>query len=396
MRIGIEAQRLFRKRKFGMDIVALEIITELQKIDRQNEYFIFVASGKNGILKETTNFNIYEISMKLYPVWEQIGLVKAAKKIKLDMLHFTANTAPLWIKIPYILTLHDTISMEQSLLLKQNKTWYQWFGNHYRYSVIPRAASRSQHIITVSETERQNIINHLNIAPEKISVVHNGVNDSFKPITDRSIINRFNEKYKLPEKFNLGIGNTEPRKNTINLLKAYQEYYTNSGEKKALVMLHNDRNTLITQIQNAGLSEQVKQNIIALDYVDAIDMPVLFSEADMFLYPSQREGFGIPILEAMACGTPVITSNTSSMPEVGGNAALYVSPFDVRNIAEQMLYLETHPEKCNEMIDAGLAHSKKFKWNNTAQNVLSVYQKTYAHFTQKNTKNMVKKKVEVL
>ena len=375
MKIGIEAQRLFRKNKFGMDIVVLELIKNLQKIDHENEYFIFVAPGENDFLKETDNFNICEIDMKLYPVWEQIGLVLTAKNMKLDMLHLTANTAPLWTRIPYILTLHDTITLEQSSYLRQGKTMYQWAGHQYRRFVIPRAASRSKHIITVSETEKQNIIHRLHIDPEKITVIHNGVGDCFNPVMDKEVIRQFNEKYRLPQKYILSIGNTEPRKNTVNLLKAYSEYYTHSAEKRALVLSHNDRSAFKMQVQQAGLSEQVKRKIIMLGYVRSADMPVLFSEAGMFVYPSQREGFGIPILEAMTSGTPVITSDTSSMPEVGGNAARYANPFDFKDIAEQMLYLEVHPEQCDEMIKAGLLQSKKFSWKNTAQNVLNVYQK---------------------
>lgn len=377
MRIGIEAQRLFRKHKFGMDIVALELIKRLQKIDHENEYFIFVAPGDNNLLQETANFNICEINMKLYPVWEQFGLVRTAKKMKIDILHLTANTAPLYTTIPYILTLHDTISMEQSPYIKQSKTMYQWAGLHYRRYVVPRAAIRSKHIITVSETEKQNIINQLHIDPQKITVIHNGIDRCFRPITDEDVIRQFNEKYKLPKNYILSIGNSEPRKNTINLLKAYGEYHTRSVETKSLVLLHNDRHAFRMQMQCACLSERVKRNIIMLGYVNSADIPVLFSEANMFVYPSQREGFGIPILEAMASGTPVITSNTSSMPEVAGAAAQYTSQIDFQDIAEQMLYLETHPKRCDELIEAGLAQSKKFQWENTAQNVLRVYQKIF-------------------
>ena len=156
MRIGIEAQRIFRKNKHGMDYVVLEEIRELQKIDTRNEYFVFVAPGEDKCLEDSKNVHILEIGGDFYPLWEQVTLLKAANELNLDMLHCTSNTAPIRCKIPLILTLHDIIFLEPRD--KTNKSFYQNMGWFYRRLVVPRILKKCKRIITVSNFERNNII----------------------------------------------------------------------------------------------------------------------------------------------------------------------------------------------------------------------------------------------
>lgn len=140
MKIAIEAQRIFRKEKHGMDYVALETIRELQKIDQQNEYFILVSPGDDVCLQESANMHIVTVNWPSYPLWEQIGLPLALKKIKPDLLHCTSNTAPVWGNAPLILTLHDIIFLEQQAA--RNKSLYQSLGRVYRRLVVPRILPR--------------------------------------------------------------------------------------------------------------------------------------------------------------------------------------------------------------------------------------------------------------
>jgi hypothetical protein len=160
MKIGIEGQRLFRKKKHGMDMVALELIRELQKIDHENEYFIFIKPDEDdSVLKETPNFKIVKLEGGSYPMWEQFALPKAASEAGCQILHCTSNTAPLNCKIPVVVTLHDIIYMESNYLriLTGSATSYQKFGNVYRKLVVPRVVKMSQKIITVSHFEKNRI-----------------------------------------------------------------------------------------------------------------------------------------------------------------------------------------------------------------------------------------------
>lgn len=369
MRIGIEAQRIFRPQKYGMDIAAIELIRNLQQIDTDNEYIIFVNPDTDVCIEETKNFRIWKIINSVYPVWEQWYLPKAIRQAKLDLIHCTSNTAPLRLHIPLVLTLHDVISLEPSA--KYSMSIYQEMGRIYRKWIIPKVLSKCQHVITVSYSEKQKIYRKMTIPEDKMSVIYNGVDEKFG-LQDKLSIERVRSKYHLPEHYISFIGNTDPRKNIHNVLLAYSVYIKHSIRKMPLVILHYNESQL-KRLLNQLKIPYLKNYIHILGYLDTWDMPAFYAASDMFLFPSLREGFGMPVLEAMACGTPVITSNTSSMPEVAENAALFVDPFDVDDIALNMLYLENHPEQAGELREKGLVRANAFSWKKMASQVLGIY-----------------------
>ena len=160
MIIGIEAQRIFRTKKHGMDMVALELIRNLQRIDQKNEYVIFVKPDEDRqVIKESANFRIVELGGGPYPIWEQIALPRAAKKMGCDILHCTSNTAPVFSRVPLVITLHDIIYLESISLLKKGGTWYQKLGNMYRRWVVPPVVKKAKKVITVSHFEKDRINN---------------------------------------------------------------------------------------------------------------------------------------------------------------------------------------------------------------------------------------------
>ena len=179
MKIAIEAQRIFRTNKHGMDFVALETIRELQKTDQENEYFIFVSPGKDRCLKDSDNLHIVELSCPTYPLWEQIALPKAVKRLMPDLLHCTSNTAPLHCPVPLILTLHDIIYLEKRQ--STSKSWYQEMGWYYRRMIVPRILPHCSKIITVSQFERQRIREALHLPDEQLVTVYNGYSPHFYP-----------------------------------------------------------------------------------------------------------------------------------------------------------------------------------------------------------------------
>ena len=206
MRIGIEAQRIFRTNKHGMDYVVLEEIKELQKSDTRNEYFVFVAPGEDRCLHDSKNVHIIEIGSNFYPLWEQFSLPRAVNQLNLDMLHCTSNTAPILCKIPLILTLHDIIFLEPRD--KSNKSIYQNMGWRYRRFVVPRILKKCKRIITVSEFEYNNIISKLHIPEEKMVMIYNGYNEWFKPVEDTELV--YQQYIEEPGYF-FFLGNTDPK-----------------------------------------------------------------------------------------------------------------------------------------------------------------------------------------
>jgi glycosyltransferase involved in cell wall biosynthesis len=302
MRIGIEGQRLYRKKKHGMDMLALELIKNLQIIDHENEYIIFVKpNSDNKCIPNAPNFKIVELGKGMYhPFWEQIALPKAAETECCDILHCTSNTGPIFCKVPILTVIHDIIYLESISILKKGGTWYQKFGNLYRRLIVPTVARKSKRVITVSSFEKELIKKHMKLGDNLVSI-YNGVGDHFTKITDIEKLNSAKEKYNLPDNFLLFIGNTDPKKNTQNVLKAYADYVSHSTTKYKLVIIDLEEKKL-TQILNSIGHSKVKKNILTIGYVPNNELPAIINQCKVFLYPSLRESFGIPILEGMACG----------------------------------------------------------------------------------------------
>ena len=371
MRIGIEAQRIFRTNKHGMDYVVLEEIKELQKSDVRNEYFVFVAPGEDRCLKDSKNVHIIEIGNNFYPLWEQFSLPRAVNQLNLDMLHCTSNTAPIRCKVPLILTLHDIIFLEPRD--KSNKSFYQDMGWRYRRFVVPRILKKCKRIITVSDFEFNNIITKLQIPEEKMVMIYNGYNKWFRPVEDTELI--YQQYIEEPGYF-FFLGNTDPKKNTERTLIAYSKYLEMSDVKRKLLMADLDKGYLDEIIDRNDIGN-IRGHIVMPGYIKNADLPYIYNNAFAFLYTSLRESFGIPLLEAMACGTPVITSNTSSMPEIGGPDVIMVNPQNANEITEKMLLLEKDKALYQKQKDIGIIRAQQFSWEYTAEQLLMVYEDVY-------------------
>ena len=371
MKIGIEAQRIFRKNKHGMDYVVLQEIIELQKIDHENEYFVFVAPGPDRCVEDTANVHVVEVPGSFYPTWEQVSLPKAARKAGVELLHCTSNTAPIRCHIPLILTLHDIIFLEPRD--KQNKSLYQNMGWLYRRLVVPRILPKCRRIITVSDFEKRNIINKLGIPEERMAMIYNGYNEWFKPTED---IQQVYQKYIHEPGYFFFLGNTDPKKNTERTLIAYSKYLEQSDRKRKLLMADLDRQYLESIITRNKL-ENIRDQIVMPGYIVNSDLPYIYNAAFAFLYTSLRESFGIPLLEAMACGTPVITSNTSSMPEIGGRDAILINPEKPEEITAMMMKLEQDDAFYEQQEKYGTERAQLFSWQKTAEQLQHLYKTVY-------------------
>ncbi|MEL6974985.1 MAG: glycosyltransferase family 1 protein [Bacteroidota bacterium] len=379
MKIGIEGQRLYRRKKHGMDMVALELIKNLQKIDTHNEYVIFVRPDEdNTCIPKAANFKVVELeSWGGYAGWEQFALPKAAFKEGCDVLHCTSNTGPIFSKVPLITTLHDIIYLESISLLKKEGTWYQKLGNMYRRYCVPSVVRKSKKVITVSEYEKERINKHFGFGDQRLTAIYNGVGEHFVKITDAEHLRKVKEQYRLPERFFFFLGNTDPKKNTRGVLKAFAQFNQMNSNTYKLVMLDYDEHELQKLLAEMGASS-LRDAIHLTGYVPNTDLPALISQCSVFLYPSLRESFGIPILEGMACGVPVITSNTSSMPEVAGeNTALLVDPYYTNAIFEALNTLVEDEALASLLAENGIERAKKFSWETMANNVLQLYENVH-------------------
>ena len=372
MRIGIEAQRIFRKNKHGMDYVVLQEIRELQRMDTDNEYFVYVKPGEDICLESSANVHVVELRCPSYPLWEQYALPRAARRDRVDMLHCTSNTAPVWCGgIPLVLTLHDIIFLEPRD--KHNKSLYQNLGRIYRRMVVPKVIGKCRRIITVSNFELDNIVGRLKLPRDRMAMIYNGYNDWFRPVKDTAGVYR---KYIGERGYFFFLGNTDPKKNTARTIMEYAGYLERSDVKRKLLVADLKQESIDAILRDNGI-EHIREYVVPSGYIVNSDLPYIYNDAFAFLYTSLRESFGIPLLEAMACGTPVVTSDTSSMPEIAGPDAALTSPERAGDITEMMLRLENDHDFRERQINIGLERVKMFSWRKTAEELLRLYKDVY-------------------
>jgi len=279
MRIAIEAQRIFRKDKHGMDFVILETLKELQKRKDGNEYYVFVAPGEDWCLEESENLHIIELRCPTYPLWEQIALPQAVRKLKADLLHCTSNTAPLWCPVPLVLTLHDIIYLEPRQ--HRSPSFYQEMGWHYRRLIVPRILKKARNIITVSQFECTRIREALQLPKEVIKAVYNGYSAYFtmQETPDESIV----QKYIPHPDFLFFLGNTDPKKNAARTLKAYALYLKASQTKRPLLIADLKEEYIDQLLQQEGITG-IKEHLYYPGYIGNKDLATLYNAAFAFLY----------------------------------------------------------------------------------------------------------------
>lgn len=368
MKIAIEAQRIFRPNKHGMDFVALETIRELQLRNDDNMYYVIVAPGEDRCLEESSNMSIIELKCPTYPLWEQVALPILVNRLGVDLLHCTSNTAPLYCSVPLVLTLHDIIYLEPRQ--HRSPSFYQEMGWYYRQLVVPHILKKCKKIITVSHFECNRIRQALQISSDRILAIYNGYNTHFKPQTEVNM--QIIHRYTKDKDFIFYLGNTDPKKNAARTLKAYSLYLERSTTKRPLLIADLKEEYIDSLLQQEGISN-IKPYLSFPGYIANQDLVALYNAAFAFLYPSLRESFGIPMLEAMACGTPVIIGNTSAMPEVAGLEALSVDPYKSEDISEALLKLEIDPAFYQKQKEHGLQRAQDFSWKKTAYELVKLY-----------------------
>jgi glycosyltransferase involved in cell wall biosynthesis len=282
-----------------------------------------------------------------------------------DLFHGTEHLLPHLKHIPTVFTLHD-------LIFRFDPTLHKLLNRIYLNLMMPRFLRAACAVIAVSECTRRDAIRFYNVPPEKIRVIYEGVDPRFKPIQDWPTLEAVRSKYNLPKRFVLHVGTIEPRKNLPALFEAFASLKNQFPDTRLVIAGKRGWLTAATFKSAQALGNDV----IFTGYVADEDLPALYTLAELLVMPSVYEGFGLPVLEAMACGTPVACSNTSSLPEVAGDAALLFDPHNTRSIAAAITSVLSNPALSAELRAQGLAQAARFTWTFAAQQTCQVYLET--------------------
>ena len=249
----------------------------------------------------------------------------------------------------------------------------------YLKKVVPEAVAAADVVAAVSHTTSKSLVEYFHTPPEKITIIPNGIRSYFRRITDPVLLAATRHKFGLKHPLVLGVGTLEPRKNHLGLIKAFHKAQSSAGKKQrpAMLALAGGPGWLYDETQQLIAKLKLENKVRFLGRVSELELITLYSMADVFVFPSFYEGFGVPPIEAMACGAPVITSNTSSLPEVVGDAALLIDPRNTGELARAMLQVLENEQLRDELRQKGYARAQHFTWPKSASKMLSVYQQLF-------------------
>lgn len=381
MRIAINTLALYQT-KVGMGRYIVELVNRVPVLDMENNYLIYISAenkkfftikSRNVILKEVPKMFTLPI---LKIVWEQSILPLLLVKEKINLYHAPGFVLPVLKskKTKYVVTIADMTFFTHPEHHLQKKTYYFRALIHY-------SLKGADKIITISENTKNDILSLFPISPQKIRAIHLAADDIFTDRT-RVVVKQENEilqKYNIQKPYLLFVGMLEPRKNITGIFHAF-EMLDEQHKKEIKLVIVGEKGWMYQHIFNYVTEHKLENNVIFTGYVPDDELPVLYKNAICFLYPSFYEGFGIPIIEAMASGCPVITSNTSSLKEIAGNAAVLVEPNDTNAINKAIVEIITNKKKREELRIKGKKQAKNFSWQTMAEKTKEVYSVVLKNF----------------
>ena len=364
MRIGIDARKLH---DFGIGTYIRNLLRELARIDQATDYVLFCRPQDTGVAATLgPNFRCASDRSGHYSIGEQITVPMAVRRERLDLFHAPHYVLPALTPVRSVVTIHDCIHLMFPEYLR-NRLAYA-----YAHAAMWTAAHKSDRIFTVSEQSKRDILKFFRVAPEKIVVTPNAIDDRFSiPPSEEHVI-QTRERYQLSHAYLLYVGNIKPHKNLERLVEAFHMVREQGRPELELVII-GDEISKLQSLRRAVHKHQLHRYVRFLGFVPDKTLAVLYRLASVFVFPSLYEGFGLPPLEAMASGTPVVTSNVSSLPEVVGDAAVLVDPYKAEAIADGILQVLRSTHLREELKERGFERVKVFSWQRSIARVREVY-----------------------
>lgn len=354
----------------GLATYTINLLTNIQKQENLKNIFMFYPTEhKTDIFDINSMPKNMLIGERRHDFWNKVYQIEWELNFPIDFFHNTVNGIglPTNLNCNHVITLHDVIPYVMPETVDRPHL-------DYTFSHTPDIVKNATHIITVSNFSKLDIQRYFGVSDDKITVTHLAADDIYKPMnrdTARSVI--FN-KYGVDRHYILYLGGFSPRKNIARLIQAFQKV-RDSYEKPIDLLILGEHQRSYSFLWSLAEKLKLTDNVKFLNFIPTNDLPYFYNGADVFVYPSLYEGFGLPPLEAMQCGTPVVTSNVSSIPEIVGDAALLANPYNIDEIGQQILKLLTDKDLWTLHSMMGQAKAREYSWDKTAEKTIEVYKK---------------------
>ena len=364
MRIGIDARKLH---DFGIGTYIRNLLRHLARIDSQTEFVILCRPEDRETLAAIgENFRPVRESSGNYSIAEQIRIPWALGREGVTLFHAPHYVLPPLVRCRSVVTIHDCIHLMFPQYLPNRAALF------YAKTSISLAARRATRVMTVSESSKRDILRFVDTQPEKIDVIYNAYDERFAIEPREDDVVRVRERYQLHDEFVLYAGNVKPHKNLERLIDAFH-FVRKRGLDHLKLVLIGDEISKYTALRRAVHKHQLHKYVRFLGYLPEETLAVMYRLAGVFVFPSLYEGFGLPPLEAMASGTPVVTSNVSSLPEVAGDAAVLVDPYDPQAIADGIYRVLTDERLRRDLVHKGIARAGQFSWEQSVRRIRAIY-----------------------
>ena len=371
MNISIDGRAATLYRGTGIGNYTYQLINNFNQIDFLNKYTILTPKDCNLDLNLKNNFSLTNSSGNPNNnFWEYIKTPNILEKNKYDIYHIPQNGIGMCenISCPSIITLHDIIP------LKMPETVSPVFLKVFNEQ-LPTILNTTSSIITVSEFSKKDICEYFNYPEEKVYVTQLAAEEMYKPLDKHYCKKILNKRYSIDTDFILYVGGFSPRKNILGLIEAFN-IVKNKTKKNLKLVIVGRHGFSYETYKKRTIELKLESSVIFPGFIKTDDMPYFYNASSMLVYPSFYEGFGLPVLEAMACATPVISSSLTSVPEVCGDASILINPSNIDDISSAILNIFNDKDLASSLIYRGLIHSSKFSWKKTAYNTLDAYENT--------------------
>lgn len=382
MRVAIDYTAAVRQGG-GIGRYTRNLIRALSELDSESQYTLFVAGrwGRgDGLGPWPGNFRLRSVPLTdrmMNIIWQRIRVPLPVQAFtgRIDLFHSPDFVLPAVGRTPAVLTVHDLS------FLRVPHCFVPGF-REYLEAAVARGIRRAVHILADSENTRLDLVELLGVKPDRITVVYPGVEARFTPTQDDGALDRVRRLYRLPERFVLGLGTLQPRKNFEGLIQAFGQLLASASGRKELADLHlvigGGQGWLSEGLGDCAARHGLSGRVHFPGYVRDEDLPAFYSLASVFAFPSLYEGFGLPVLEAMACGTPVVAANNSSLPEVVGEAGLLVDAASTEQLAHALLTMLTDSDLAADFTSRGCTQAAKFTWPQAATSLQHIYAQSAA------------------